>query len=48
MGFGHEKPGTATELLRCGHNSAVKFERSMRARCQSERESIPIPIPAMI
>ncbi len=45
MGFGQEKPGIATVLLRCRHNSAAKFERYKRARCQPGRESIPIPIP---
>jgi hypothetical protein len=45
MGFGHEKPGTTTVLLRCRHNSAAKFERYKRARCQPGRDSIPIPIP---
>jgi hypothetical protein len=42
MGIRHEKP------LRCWHNSVVEFKRSMRARCQSEQGSIPIPTPTPI
>ena len=34
MGFGHEKPSIAAVLLRCRHNSAAKFERYKRARCE--------------
>jgi hypothetical protein len=45
MGFVHEKPGTATVLLRYWQNLAAKFERPRRAKCHSEQESIPIPIP---
>ena len=48
MGFVHEKPGTATVLLRYWQNLAAKFERSMRAKCHSEQESIPTPTPTPI
>jgi hypothetical protein len=40
MGFGNEKPGSATDLLRCGQSSAARFGRCSEGQVPS-RTGIP-------
>jgi hypothetical protein len=47
MGFGNEKPGSATDLLRCEQSSAARFGRCSEGQVPS-RTGIPIPISISI